>query len=482
MSEEDQRDDAEFIAPADPSTGQLDRDIVRYAWVPDWIARHFRGGSVRARMAKGVAWSVITGGVTRGLFVLVSIIIARLLGEDAFGKWGMVQATVGVLSVLAGMGIGQTLTKHIAELKDSDTVRAGRVIALSAELALISNAIVGIGCLSFSGVIARSVLNAPDMAVPLAMSSFMAVAMVMSLVLQSSLAGFEAFGQIAFVRLAEMLATFAAMVLLTRRFGLVGAILGFSLGQVVSIVLFAWLLRGHVRRHGIKLTMAGRWQEIRLLWDYSLPSLLSAVVLAPGNWYAQALVAQRPDGFVQMSGFAASQRWRGLVSFIPRQVRLVALPVLSQLKGAGDFRRYRKAFVANLVVTAGFGVVIAVPLALASHWIMGLYGPGYVDKWDILVVLLAVSVVQSMMGVFGPLFTSQGKVWWSFWFNVLWVILLVAGSMVFVPLYGIRGFVWSLLGAYLIDLATYTMAARVLLSRQLVGQARQDASVEEGSR
>jgi len=481
MVEEDQPQGAGRDQPLSaPQTG-LESDPVAYDWVPPWIARHFRGGSVRARMAKGVAWSVMTGVMTRGLFVLVGIVVARLLREEAFGKWAIVQSTVGLLSNFAGMGIGQTLTKHIAELRKTDPQRAGRVTAMAGELAVISNLVIGIGCLASAGVIARRVLNAPDMAVPLALSSLMATATVLSTVFQCALAGFEAFRQIAFIRLAEMLATFATMTALTWKFGLVGTILGFTAGQIVTIAPFVHCLRGHFREHAIKVTMAGRWREIKLLWDYSLPSLLAALLISPADWCSKALVAQRADGFAQMSGYGASDRWRGLVGFIPHYIRLVALPVLSQLKGAGDVRRYRKAFLVNLAATAVMAVAPALMIAPFSPWVMSLYGAtlaekaSYAEKWDILVVLLGVSVVQSLLGVFSPLFVSHGRVWWTLWFNMLWAALLVAGAVVLVPHMGVRGLVWPLLAAYLVDLVVQAWAGWVLL-RRMVREADEERS------
>ena len=194
--------------------------VGKYAWVPDFIGKHLRGTSVRARMAKGVLWSVIAGVFTRGLFVVLSIVIARLLGEVEFGKWGMVQATVGVLANLAGMGVGQTLTKHLAELRNGDPVRAGRVFALAASQAILANFLVAIGCFCLADILAWRVLRSPGMASPLALSVLIAVTLGFAMVLECALAGFEAFRKIAHVKFAEMIATFIVMVALTKLFGL----------------------------------------------------------------------------------------------------------------------------------------------------------------------------------------------------------------------------------------------------------------------
>ena len=416
-------------------------------------------------MAKGIAWSVITGALTRGLFVVVSIVVARLLHAEAFGKWGMVQTTVAVLTGFASMGIGQALTKHIAELRRTDPVRAGRVMALAWQLVVISNLVMSAGCVAMSGVIARNVLCAPDMTTPVALSSLIAFTGVFSMVLHSSLAGFEAFRQIAVARLWEMLTSVVTMIGLTWRFGLVGTILGFSLGQVVGLAMLARYLARHIRQHGIHLTAPGRWREIRLLWEYSLPSFLSSLVFGPANWYVQAMVVQRADGFAGMSGYTASERWYALVGFVPRHIQLVALPVMSQLKGAGEIERYKKAFLANLAATATVAIIPAVLVSVLSPWIMLLYGPEFADKWDILVVMLGVAVVQSLVGVFHPLFVSHGRVWWIFWFDVMWAVLFAASATMLVPHFGLRGFVWPLLGAYCVDLVAQSLAGWILLNR-----------------
>ena len=170
--------------------------------------------------------------------------------------------------------------------------------------------------------------------------------------------------------------------------------------------------------------------------------------------------------FTQMSGYTAAQRLRGMVGFVPRHIRLVVLPVMSQLKGAGDLRRYRKAFLANVAVTFAVGLLAAVPLAVCSRWVMSFYGSEYVGDWDVLVVLLGVSVIQGVLGIFGQLFVSERKVWWSFYVNLMWAAALTVGAVQLVPKYGIRGFVWPLLGAYAISLFMHCIFARVLLSRQ----------------
>ena len=453
--------------PAEGSEGDKNSQPTKYAWVPQFIARHLRGSSVRARLAKGVVWSVLAGVITRSLFVLLSIVLARMLGETEFGKWGMVQATVAALSVVAGMGIGHTLTKHLAELRDTDIARAGRVFSLGMAIAILAHVAIAVLCACFAGVIARKALGRPEMTTPVALSCVIVVPIGIASVLQCCLAGFEAFRQVAKARAVEMVVTFVAMVALTWAMGLTGAIIGFAFGQVVCLVLFAGVLRGLFRQYRIVVGTAGLGRELAVLWHYLVPSLLSGLVMSPAHWVGLALVTRQPSGYSGMAGYAASQRWRGLVGFLPARIMLVALPVMSQLKGLGDVRRYKKTFTVNMALTLAAGLVVAAPIGFCSRWIMGLYGQDFVDKYDVLLVLLSVAVVQGGLGIFTQLFMSCGKVWWTFWFSVLWAGLLVGGSIWLVPAYGIRGFVWSMLGAYIVSFMTQLAASRILLKGHL---------------
>ncbi len=55
-----------------------------------------------------------------------------MLGKEEFGKLGIVQSTVGMFQVFAGFGLGLTATKYVAEFRDSDPAKTGRIIGLSA--------------------------------------------------------------------------------------------------------------------------------------------------------------------------------------------------------------------------------------------------------------------------------------------------------------------------------------------------------------
>src|SRR5258706_10786206 len=94
--------------------------------------------STAHRLIKGAVWNLAGAIVARGFGLISSILIARILGREAFGELGVIQSTVGMFGVLAGFGLGMTATKYVAEFREKGPAKAQRIISMSLLAALIS--------------------------------------------------------------------------------------------------------------------------------------------------------------------------------------------------------------------------------------------------------------------------------------------------------------------------------------------------------
>ena len=93
------------------------------------VREHLQASPLRRRFVSGTIWSALGTTVSRGCLVLSMIFVARGLGREAFGALGIIQSTVAMLQVLAGLGMGLTATRYIAEMRRTDPARAGRIAA-----------------------------------------------------------------------------------------------------------------------------------------------------------------------------------------------------------------------------------------------------------------------------------------------------------------------------------------------------------------
>jgi O-antigen/teichoic acid export membrane protein len=90
--------------------------------------KRIEASDIGIRLARGVFWSMAGAMISRGLMLVATVAVARLLGKTGYGELGMIQSTVGMFGVFAGFGLGLTATKHVAELRQSDPIRAGRIL------------------------------------------------------------------------------------------------------------------------------------------------------------------------------------------------------------------------------------------------------------------------------------------------------------------------------------------------------------------
>ena len=92
--------------------------------LPAPLFQRLFGSSIAKRLARGSLWSLAGSATSRLLVLLAMVLVARVLGKASFGEFGLIQATLGV----AGLGLGGTATRFVAQYARIDPDRAGRVI------------------------------------------------------------------------------------------------------------------------------------------------------------------------------------------------------------------------------------------------------------------------------------------------------------------------------------------------------------------
>ena len=71
-------------------------------------------------LAKGVFWSVLGSVLSRVLLFITWIIMARILGKELYGEYGLIRNTILMFATFAGFGMGITGMKFIAENYEND--------------------------------------------------------------------------------------------------------------------------------------------------------------------------------------------------------------------------------------------------------------------------------------------------------------------------------------------------------------------------
>jgi O-antigen/teichoic acid export membrane protein len=411
----------------------------------DWLP----AGSLRRRLASAAFWSIMSTGIAQASTLAVSVVTARILGPVGFGELAIVSSTMGSLGVFAGLGLGLTSTKYVAELRVSDPVRAGLILGLVNRAVLVSGVLIAAVLFVLAPMLAASVLNAPGLTTQLRIGCLLMLFNEINGVQIGSLAGYEAFRPIARVNLVRGLAGLPIGIAGAQLYGVYGAVVAMVMVAAIGMVLSHVALEREARRWGIRITTRGARREVSVLWRFSLPAFLGSVVVGPAGWIGNALLVNQPGGYAQLGLFNAANQWRTMVMFFPTVVGQAALPILSSLAGSADTKSTRRVLLATIAGSAGVAVPIAAVMIAANGLIMGFYGPGFAPHGDILVVVGVTVVMLAIQAPIGQLIAASGRMWLGATMNLAWSAVFIVSALALLALgLGALGLAFAYLVAY----------------------------------
>ena len=324
---------------------------------------------------------------------------------------GLLQSTVGMFAPVAGLGLAMTGTKFLAEFRDSDPARAGRILGLSLLMAVVAGSALTGALVLLAPWLATRMPGAPGLEVHLVMASGLLLAGVLESVQIGALIGLGAFAGLARAGSWSGAASIPAIVLLSYAYGLAGAIAGLTLSLIISCLCHGILLRAECQRFGFRATLAGAASERNLLLGFSLPSYVSGLLFAPVAWVGNALLVQRPDGLMDIAWFHAADRFRYVLMFVPLAVSRTTVPALSRLRTAGDSAGYAGTLRWNIMATTAVTLVPAVLCAALAIPLMSLFGAAFRPGWPVLLVLAASAVPTVLNTQLGAPLLADGRAW-----------------------------------------------------------------------
>jgi O-antigen/teichoic acid export membrane protein len=370
--------------------------------------------------------------ISRGLMLAAGVLVARMLGKTGYGELGMIQSTVGMFGVFAGFGLGLTATKHVAEYRQSNPDRAGRIIGLSGLVAMLTGGLMALGLFIFAPWLAEHTINAPQLAGVLRIGTLILFTSALNGAQTGALSGFEAFRTIAYVNLFVGLISFPILVCGTYFGGLTGAVWALAINLGVNWLLNHLALRKEARRYNVPFTFRNCSRELSILWKFSLPAVLAGSMVGPVNWICTALLVNQPDGYGEMGIFNAANQWYAMLMFLPGLLGQVVLPVLSERLGQKETNQSMKTMVLAIKANALLVLPLVLLASIVSPYIMGLYGEGFKSGWPTLVVVLLTTGLLAVQTPVGQIIAASGKMWIGFAMNIGWALIFILGTLLLV--------------------------------------------------
>jgi len=437
------------------------------------IIDRFSTSQLAHRLVKGTFWVVLGSVISRGLTFVATVIVARLLGKNIYGELGMIQSTVGMFGVLAGFGLGLTATKHVAEYREKDPERAGRIISISALVAFFVGVTVAAVFFMMAPILADKTMCAPYLTKQLKLGTLLLFFHSLNGAQTGALAGFEAFKKIAYINSILGLITFPVLLAGAYFGGLTGAIIGLAINLVISWLFNHIALRSEMKRYRIHFSFNNIFKETEILWHFSLPAVLSGILVGPIKWLCNAFLVNKTNGFGEMGVFSAALVFQSMLLFVSSMFNA---PLLSVLSNSGNLRS-RKLETTNILASWSIGLFPAIILLLFPEIMEILLGDQYKGKSFRITSSLIVfytSILTYRSGLLRIL-QSQGQLWLGFMNNVVWGAVLIPCAF-YMAKWGAIGIALAFALAYLVISIVFTpvyiskckMPSSLLVSKESV--------------
>lgn len=432
--------------------------------VPPAVAKRIHETPFGKRLAKGAFWTLIGSVAAKVLNLPISVYLVRLMGAGHYGELGMVSNSIELFGVFAGFGLAMTATKHIAEFRVKDPVRAGRILALSNVTAVMTGGFFSIVLFVAAPWLAAKYLAAPQLTGLLRIGAFLLFFTAVTSEQNGALYGFEAF------RVSAQLQTIFGLVSIPLVVGgyFLGGLKGIVGGMLVAKII-DWLLRllalhREAKRAAVPIVYHDCIHELPILWRFSVPAVAAGLMVAPVNWICSAMLVNQPHGYVEMGAYNAASQWYTALVFLPAILGTGLLPLLSASMGEGDAQSTRKVLSFMLRLNAVIVFPCVIVMALLSRYIMGAYGHGFTSAWPTLIAVVMTAGVYAVIAPIGDVIAASGRMWLGFLMNVGWGLVFVVATWLLVGR-GSLGLASARLLAYSVH-AIWTFAFAYTIIRQ----------------
>ena len=366
------------------------------------------------QIMSGTMWVSIYTGLFRLMTLLVSIMSARLLNVDDYGKVSIMQSTAALFIMFATMGLGTVATKLVAE---KGAYYLSSINLISYSLCFISTLAIFLS----AEWIANSIYQEPSLGYLLELLAVYIFFSAITQIQSSVLAGKEQYAIIAKINLIVGVSSILVVFLMIKQFGVEGWLYGLSILEVIKFVFLQLVISKNVPALSEKISKVKFLHVSKL----ALPIAISGFFVLPLNWYLtkELLITA---GYLDVAVLNISDQWVAILTFFPIAIGNAMLPILSKMKGGGERKKLSDM---ALKINVGLALVITTPTLFLGAFIMSFYGQSYVDNAQIFFYLMPLVVVLSLTNQLNNRVIADGRPALMMYSNILWLIICLPVAM-----------------------------------------------------
>lgn len=352
-------------------------------------------------------WAVSGNGIGNFLMLLSGIIIARLLGKDLYGEYGIVKSTMYLIALFSTFGLGDTSTKFIAEYLQRRPMDVQAIVHSSFRIVFVFSALMCLLLIAFSEELAEFV-NYPRLKIPFQFLGIIIVLRAIGTWGAGVLGGFKDYKHLGINNIISGAIMLGLCVPLSLIYGLKGALAALLTSQLLLACINSIFVYVNISR----MPTGGKEHYERTLISFSFPFALNEFVFTLSTW-GTSLLLTKYSSLGELGMYTACTQWNAIILFMPSLLGNVVLSYLSTT-AASDIERHEKLIRRMLLVNLVCTLIPLSVVMICSPLIVNYYGPTFAGMGSILGITVFGTVFSCLTRVFQSNLMSEGKKWTAF--------------------------------------------------------------------
>jgi len=187
------------------------------------------------------------------------------------------------------------------------------------------------------------------------------------------------------------------------------------------------------------------------LLNYSLPSILTGLLVFPTNWYTMSLLTNSADGYHELGAYNAANQWYNVLIFIPYILVASFLPIFSEMLANNRVNEVNRIIKNAVYIVLAIFIPLTLVFLLFGEKIALIYGTQFKGTGLLLALAVFTIIPQAINIVLSNLVAALNKMWLGFIINSIWCIIIIIFTYLLLP-FGSAGLLWARIIAFTVSL------------------------------
>lgn len=405
----------------------------RIAWLRTRLApSYLLGESPVATWLRGAGWIFGSSLIERGAALVQTILIARAIGEDDYGRYALLLSTIALAAPLVSLQLAYSVIAIVSRTAERDPERASAAVVVADRVIWGFSLLFLAVCIGWPAGLSQWLLGLDGNGWAIVMTGVILVAAVRTGLNDALLQTKQEFRTLAIARTWTSAAAFVPLILV--------ALIAPSLNNVMTAMAAANLLRLFAvsmpaRRHRRALfagiTSRRAWTYTGAILSFSVPVGLLSVLQGGATWLGNYVLSRSPSGFVDLAIVNTGVQWRLPVMMVLGSLSTAILPMLGASVGAsreGEAQRLQRY---NMLVNLGLATLFCAGAVVASELILALYGPGFRGNGYLFSLVIVALIPTAYWAVHQQLLVARGTMWTQLWLFIPYALVTIGGTLWF---------------------------------------------------